>query len=69
MTMVHSQTHCQATQAKAQTQAWHRMFLSNRTTKTTNKPEDEKEHQIDNNRFTKKRVQWLMEHITSHQLL
>jgi len=43
-----SHTHCQAAPAKAQTQAWQRVCLSNRTTKTTDKPANEKEHRSDN---------------------
>ena len=30
---------------------------------------DEKEHRTDNSGFAKKRVQWLIEHSTWHQLL
>lgn len=42
---------------------------NNRTTKPTDKPTDEKEHRSDNSGFAKKRVQWLIEHSTSHQIL
>jgi len=52
MPTLHSHTHCQAAQAKAQTQAWQRVCLPNRTTKTTDKPTDEKEHRSDNITFT-----------------
>ena len=45
---LHSHTHCQAAQANAQTQAWQRVCLSHRTTKTTDKLTDEKEHRSDN---------------------
>jgi hypothetical protein len=38
------------------------VFLSNSTTKTTDKQADEKEHRSDNSGFAKKRVQWLIEH-------
>jgi hypothetical protein len=69
MPTLHSHTHCQATQAHATTQAWQRVCLSNRTTKTTDKPTDEEEHRTDNSGFAKKRVQWLIEHSTSHQIL
>ncbi len=48
MPMLNSHTHCQATQANAQTQAWQRVCLSNCTTKTTDKLTDEKEHRSDN---------------------
>ena len=64
-----SHTHCQAAQANAQTKAWQRVCLSHRTTKTTDKPTDEEEHRTDNSGFAKKRVQWLIEHSTSHQIL
>lgn len=37
---------CQAAQAHAQTQAWQRVCLSNRTTKTTDKQADEKEARL-----------------------
>src|SRR5690554_3936933 len=43
--------------------------LSNSITKTTDKPADEEEHRTDNSGFAKKRVQWLIEHFTSHQHL
>ena len=42
MPTLHSHTHCQAAQAQAQTKAWQRVCLSNRTTRTTEKPTDEK---------------------------
>ena len=48
MPTLHSHTHCQAAQANAQTKAWQRVRLSHRTTKTTDKPTDEKEHRSDN---------------------
>jgi hypothetical protein len=46
--LANSHTHCQAAQANAQTQAWQRVCLSNRTAKTTDKTTDEKEHRSDN---------------------
>jgi len=49
---LHSHTHCQAAQANAQTQAWQRVCLSHRTTKTTDKLTDEKEHRSDNITYT-----------------
>ena len=48
-----SHTHCQATQANAKTQAWQRVWLSNRTTKTTDIPADEEEHRTDNSTYPK----------------
>ena len=49
---LHSHTHYQAAPANAQPQAWQRVCLSNRTTKTTDKPTDEKEHRSDNITYT-----------------
>jgi len=48
-----SHTHCQAPLAYAKTQAWQRVCLSNRTTKTTDKPADEEEHRTDNSTYPK----------------
>jgi len=48
---LHSHTHCQATQTQAETQAWQRVCLSNRTTKMTDKQVDEKEHRTGNMRL------------------
>ena len=45
---LHSHTHCQATQAHAQTKAWQRVCLSQRTTKPTEKPTDEEEARCPN---------------------
>ena len=47
-----SHTHCQSAQANAQTQAWQRVCLPKRTTKTTDKQADEKEHRSDNITYT-----------------
>ncbi len=47
-----SHKHCQAAPANAQTKAWQRVCLSNRTTKTTDKTKDEKEHRSDNITYT-----------------
>ena len=53
MPTLHSHTHCQAAPANAQTKAWQRVcLLSNRTTKTSDKPTDEKEHRSDNITYT-----------------
>lgn len=43
-----SHTHCQAAPVNAQTQAWQRVCLPNRTTIPTVRPTDEKEHRSDN---------------------
>jgi len=48
MPTLHSHTHCQAAQTNAQTQAWQRVCLSQRSTKPTRKRTDEKEHRSDN---------------------
>jgi len=42
MPTLNSHTHCQAAQDNATTQAWQRVCLSQRKTKTTDKPMDEK---------------------------
>lgn len=44
----HSHTHCQAAQANAKTQAWQRVCLFQRTTKTTDKQTDGKEQRRHN---------------------
>ncbi len=44
-------------------------LANNHTTKTTEKPTDEKEHRSYNRRLIQWRVTWLIEHSTSHQLL
>jgi len=54
---LHSHTHCQVAQANAKTQAWQRVCLSNRTTKTNEKPTNEKEHRSDNSTYKKLAVQ------------
>lgn len=41
-------THYQAVQAHATTQAWQKVYLSPRTNNTTNKQADEKEHRSEN---------------------
>ena len=61
-------THCQAAQANATTRTWQRVCLSNRTVKPKDKQAVEEEHRTDNSGFAKKRVQWLIEHSTSHQI-
>ena len=50
--MRNSHTHCQAAQANATTKACQRVCLPNRTTKTTDKQADEKEHRSDNITYT-----------------
>ena len=48
MLTLHSHTHCQAAQAHAHTQAWRRVWLPYRTTKTIDKQADEKEARLPN---------------------
>ncbi|MPL88843.1 hypothetical protein SDC9_34872 [bioreactor metagenome] len=69
MPTLNSHTHCQAAPANAQTKAWQRVCLFQRTPKPTVKQADEKEARLPNSGFAKKRVQWLIEHSASHQIL
>jgi hypothetical protein len=43
---LHSRTHCQAAPADPQAKAWQRVFLFQRTPKTTDKTTDEKEARL-----------------------
>ncbi|SDA94990.1 hypothetical protein SAMN03080617_03988 [Algoriphagus alkaliphilus] len=52
MPTLHSHTHCQVAPAQSQAKTWQRVCLSNRTTKTSDKPTDEKEHRSDNITYT-----------------
>ena len=52
MPTLHSHTHYQAAPANAQTKAWQRVCLSQSTTKTTDKPTDEKEARLPNITYT-----------------
>jgi len=45
---MHSHTHCQVTPANRQAKTWQRVCLSQRSTRKTDKPTDEKEHRSDN---------------------
>ena len=56
MRTLNSHTHCQVAPANAQTKAWQRVCLPQRTTKTTDKPADEKEARLPNSGFAKWRV-------------
>jgi hypothetical protein len=58
MPTLHSHTHCQAAPANAQTQAWQRVCLPYRTTKTTAKPTNEKEARLPNTGLAKVAVQY-----------
>ncbi|MDI9593079.1 MAG: ORF6N domain-containing protein, partial [Bacteroidota bacterium] len=48
MPTLNSHTHCQAAPANAQPQAWQRVCLLQRSTKTTDKPIDENEARLPN---------------------
>jgi hypothetical protein len=52
MQTLHSHTHCQVTLAQAKAKTWQRVCLPYRTTKTTEKQADEKEHRSDNITYT-----------------
>jgi len=53
-----SQTHCQAAQTNATIQAWQRVCLPHRTTKTTDKPTAEKEQRKHNTWYSACGFQW-----------
>lgn len=61
MPTLHSHTHCQVAPTQAQSKTWQRMCLSNRTTKTTNKQTNEKEHRSDNITYTQAGVSCFVE--------
>jgi hypothetical protein len=69
MPALHSYTHCQAAPANAQTNAWQRVCLSNRTTKTADKPTVEKEHRSDNTGLAKVAVQYSADTFVVNQSL
>ena len=50
--MLNSHTHCQVAPADTQAKTLQRVCLSNRTTKTTDKPAKEIEHRSDNITYT-----------------
>jgi hypothetical protein len=52
MPALHSHTHCQAAPAKAQTKAWQRVCLSQRSTETKENRADEKEARCPNITYT-----------------
>ena len=57
MPTLQSHTHCQVAPADTQAKTWQRVCLPNRTTKTTDKQADEKEHRSDNTGLAKVAVQ------------
>jgi hypothetical protein len=67
MPTLRSHTHLQATYSQAQTKACKRVCLPNRT--IDRQLDDRKEQRRHNSGFAKKRVQWLIEHSASHQIL
>ncbi len=67
MPTLRNHTHLQAAQADTQTKACKRVCLPN---PTTDRPKDNQEEQRRHNRrLAQWRVQWLIEHSTSHQIL
>jgi len=52
MPMLNSHAHCQAAHANAQTKAWQRVCLPQRSTKSTEKRADEKEARLPNITYT-----------------
>ena len=52
MSTLNSHTHCQVAQADPQAKTWQRVWLSQHTTKTTDKQTGEKEHRSDNITYT-----------------
>ena len=56
-----SHTHCQVAPTDPQAKTWQRVCQSQPTTKTTEKPADEKEHRSDNSTYPKVAVRWLNE--------
>ena len=59
MPTLHSHTHCQATPANANTQAWQRVCLSQRSTETTEKRTNKEEARCPNMRLASCGVKWL----------
>jgi hypothetical protein len=57
MSAFHSHTHCQAAQAHAQTKAWQRVCLYQRSTAPTENRADEEEARCPNSSLAKWRVQ------------
>ncbi len=66
---LYSHTHCQVTHYNAQAQTWQRVCLSNRPTKTTDKPTSEEEHRTDNRRLAKVAVQFSADTFVVNQSL
>jgi hypothetical protein len=62
-----SHTHCQVAQAYAQIKTWQRVCLFQGN--TDRQSDNRKEGRSANRRLAQRRVKWLIEHSTSHQLL
>ena len=71
MPTLRSHTHLQAAQAATQAKACKRVCLPNRTgtVQTRHDSTSTERRAACNSGFAKKRVQWLIEHSTTHQLL
>jgi len=61
------QAHCQSRTSQRYSQSFVKELANQPHNSLTTKTEEE--HRTDNSGFAKKRVQWLIEHSTSHQLL
>ncbi|HCK25040.1 MAG TPA: hypothetical protein DHW31_09740 [Bacteroides graminisolvens] len=59
MPTLHSHTHCQSAQAHAQTKAWQRVCLYQRSTEPKENRADEKEARCPNMRLASCGVKWL----------
>jgi len=61
------QAHCQSRTSQRYNQSFVKELAKPTPNRLTDKTKEE--HRTDNSGFAKKRVQWLIEHSTSHQLL
>ena len=61
------QAHCQSHTSQRYNQSFVKELAKPTHNRLTTKTEEE--HRTDNSGFAKKRVQWLIEHSTSHQIL
>jgi len=61
MNPYNSHTHCQVAPADTQAKTWQRVCQPSRTTKTTDKLTDEKEHRSDNSTYAQVGVQCFYE--------
>jgi len=56
MPTLHSHTRCQVPLTVPQAKTWQKVCLSNRTSKTPDKPTDEKEHRSDNTKSNSRKA-------------